>query len=60
MNGEVYLHLHATIGDSEHRAFGGHFTSASISATCEIIVDAIDGEIERESNEQIGINLYKI
>lgn len=58
MNGEVYLHLHATLGDSEHRAFGGHLTSAVISATSEIIVDAIDGEVEREFNEKVGINTY--
>ncbi|HIH29626.1 MAG TPA: DNA-binding protein, partial [Thermoplasmata archaeon] len=27
MNGEVYLHLHITIGNVEHKTMGGHLTS---------------------------------
>ena len=42
MNGEVYLHLHITLGNVEHKIIGGHLTSAVISATFEGIIDIIE------------------
>ncbi len=59
MNGEVYLHLHITVCDEENRAFGGHLNSAVISATCEIIIDVIDGTVDRKFDEESGLNLIK-
>ncbi|WP_072725312.1 PPC domain-containing DNA-binding protein [Tepidibacter thalassicus] len=59
-NGEVYLHLHINLSDENYKTFGGHLTEAVVSATCEIIIDVIDGNIEREFNENIGINTYKM
>jgi len=60
MNGEVYLHLHITLGNVEHKAFGGHLTSAMISATFEGIIEIIDGQINREYHEDVGLNLISI
>jgi predicted DNA-binding protein with PD1-like motif len=57
MNGEIYLHLHIGLSDSKYNAYGGHLTSAVISGTGEIIIEEIDGEIEREFNEEVGLNL---
>ncbi|SHK50119.1 PPC domain-containing DNA-binding protein [Desulforamulus aeronauticus] len=59
MNGEVYLHLHATLSDSTYNAFGGHLNVAVISATGEVIVDAIEGTVDREFSQEIGLNLLK-
>jgi len=60
MNGEVYLHLHVTICNVEHKALGGHLSSAVISATFEGIIDIIDGEVSREYNDDVGLNLFKL
>ncbi len=60
MNGEVYLHLHANISDEHCQTFGGHLSSAVISGTFEGVIEAIDGEIGRKYNEDIGLNLYDI
>jgi hypothetical protein len=60
LNGEVYLHLHVTICNIEHKALGGHLTSAVISATFEGIIDIIDGQINREYNDEIGLNLLSL
>jgi predicted DNA-binding protein with PD1-like motif len=60
MNGEVYLHLHATICNVEHKALGGHLTSAVISATFEGIIDVIDGQVTREFDDETGLNLLKL
>ncbi|WP_132250340.1 PPC domain-containing DNA-binding protein [Natranaerovirga pectinivora] len=59
MNGETYLHTHINISDVEMNVFGGHLNKAVISGTCEIVLTIIDGQVEREFNEQIGLNLYK-
>lgn len=59
MNGETYLHLHINLADKEHKVYGGHLNSAVISATGEIIVEAIEGNVDREFSENIGLNLYK-
>ena len=57
MNGEIYLHLHIGLSDSKYNAYGGHLTSAIISGTGEIIIEEINGEIEREFNKEVGLNL---
>lgn len=59
MNGEFYSHLHITCSDTECRCFGGHLNYARVSATCEMTVTVIDGIVDRERDESIGINLYK-
>jgi hypothetical protein len=60
MNGEVYLHLHVTICNVEHKAIGGHLSSAVISATFEGIIEKIDGQITREYYDDVGLNLLKL
>lgn len=59
MNGEVYLHIHATVSDVEHKTYGGHLNAAVISATGEVIIGVIDGVVERAFNDEIGLNLMK-
>lgn len=59
MDGEVYLHLHITVSNHNKQVFGGHLNSAVVSATCEMIVDAIDGEVDREFSDEIGLNLFE-
>ncbi|MCW2278691.1 PPC domain-containing DNA-binding protein [Heliophilum fasciatum] len=59
MNGEVYLHVHATLTDATYQAFGGHLSSAVISCTGELVVEVIEGAIARAFNEEIGLNLIK-
>lgn len=59
MDGEIYLHFHATLTDENYRAFGGHLNAAVVSATCEVIIDAVDGACERIFDEEIGLNLLK-
>jgi predicted DNA-binding protein with PD1-like motif len=60
LNGEVYLHLHVTICNVEHKALGGHLTLAVISATFEGIIDIIDGQINRDYNDEVGLNLLSL
>ena len=59
MNGEYYAHLHMSAGDAQGRVFGGHLNEAIISATCEMVVEVIDGRVERAYDDDIGLNLFK-
>lgn len=59
MNGELYLHLHITLADIEHNAFGGHLNEARVSATAEIWIDEAEGTIDREFSDTVGLNLLK-
>ena len=56
-DGEVYLHVHINIGDENGMVRGGHLVRSVISATSEIIVRKIDGEVGRKLSEEIGLNL---
>ena len=60
MNNEVYLHLHVNLCNSEHKSFGGHLTSAVVSATFEAVIGIISGKIEREFDATAGLNLLKL
>lgn len=56
-DGDVYLHIHINFGDEEGNVKGGHLVRAKISATSEIIVRKIEGEVGRKLSNEIGLNL---
>ena len=60
MNGEFYTHIHMSAGNDKGEVFGGHLNRAIVSATCEMIINVIDGEVDREFNEEVGLNLFKL
>ena len=60
MNGAPYLHLHATITDSTHQAFGGHLKSAVVSGTCEVFITMLEGRVERVFDDETGLNLLDL
>jgi len=59
MNGEIYLHIHISLGDSSYNVRGGHLNFAKVSATAELYIHKIKGKVEREFSDKIGLNLYK-
>ena len=55
-----YLHLHAVIGSPVMgECHAGHLNAATISATCELMIDVIDGEVGRRFSDEIGLNLFE-
>jgi hypothetical protein len=58
-DGKLYNHLHLSVGDKDNKVWGGHLNSAVVSATCELFIYTIDGIVEREFSEEIGLNLLK-
>ena len=60
MNNENYIHIHVNLCDSKNRSYGGHLNSAIVSETFEGVIDIIYGEVERKSDDKIGLNLLDI
>jgi len=59
MNNEFYSHIHMSAGNDKGEVFGGHLNEAYVSATCEMVINIIDGIVDRSFNEEIGLNLFK-
>ena len=59
MNKEFYTHIHMSAGNDKGEVFGGHLNRAIVSATCEMIINIIDGEVDRFHDDEIGLNLFK-
>jgi len=60
MDNEVYLHLHINVADEKLNVYGGHLNYCYISATCELTIEEIDVDVDREFSGEIGLNLYKM
>ena len=58
-DGEVYLHLHITLGRADSSVIGGHLNECRISATCELFVRPLPGTVERRLDGETGLNLYR-
>lgn len=60
MDGQFYTHIHMSAGNDKGEVFGGHLNRAVVSATCEMTVTVIDGEVDRYRDDDVGLNLFKL
>ena len=59
MNGEFYTHIHMSAGNDNGEVYGGHLNKAVVSATCEMVINIIEGTVDRYFDKEIGLNLRK-
>lgn len=59
MKDEFYCHLHFSAGNEKGEVFGGHLNQAYVSATCELVIRILDGNIDRAFDPEIGLNLMQ-
>ena len=59
MNGEFYTHIHMSAGNDNGEVYGGHLNTAVVSATCEMVINIIEGTVDRYFDKEIGLNLFK-
>ena len=59
MNGEFYAHIHMSAGNDNGEVYGGHLNTAVVSATCEMVINIIEGTVDRYFDKEIGLNLLK-
>lgn len=55
---EFYAHLHMSAANEKGVVVGGHLNRAVVSATCEMIVNVIDGIVERSKDSVTGLNIF--
>ncbi len=59
-DGDVYLHLHINLCNTEMQILGGHLNECRIGATGEIIVRTIPGQVGRLLDDKVtGLNLFQ-
>ena len=51
--------LYGGTPDETNITKGGHLVKSIISATGEIVITKLEGEVQRELNPDIGLNLFK-
>lgn len=56
--GRVYLHLHVTLCGTDMIARGGHANALRVSATCELALRVLPGEVGRALDGVTGLNLF--
>ena len=59
-DGDVYLHLHVSLGRSDYSVIGGHLLEATINGACELFVHPLPGTVGRRTDEGTGLNLYDL
>ena len=59
MAGKPYAHIHLAAADRDNHVFGGHMNRAMVSATCELVMHAIEGSVDRAYSDEVGLNLLK-
>ena len=59
MGGAYYAHIDMSAGDREYHVFGGHLNRAVVSGTCEMVIQIINGTVDRVYDKEVGLNVYK-
>lgn len=58
-DGEFYLHLHINAADEKGTAYAGHLNEGIIGGTCELFINIIDTTVERQYDDETGLNVFK-
>lgn len=56
-DGSPVIHAHAVLADGDFNVVGGHAFKLVISATCELFLIKLDGQLQRQHNEENNLNL---
>ena len=57
LNGQAYIHAHGCFSNEAMQTFAGHVKKLEVGATCEIVLEKLEGTMERTYSEDIGLNL---
>lgn len=52
-----FLHIHTVIADENYQSFGGHLKEAKVAVTLEVIIEKLEGKVERKMEDEIGLSL---
>jgi predicted DNA-binding protein with PD1-like motif len=60
VNGQVFVHIHATVSDMNYHAYAGHLKELEVSATCEVKITVFDKSLSRVHNDAIGLKVLDL
>jgi uncharacterized protein len=60
LENEPMLHIHCVISNEQLQCFGGHLKEGVVGVTLEVVIEKLEGEIERKMDEEIGLNLLDL
>lgn len=60
LNSKPFFHIHTVLGASDFSCIGGHLFSAKVAVTTELYFFPLDVTVEREMNDEIGLNLLNL
>ncbi|HEX9722310.1 MAG TPA: PPC domain-containing DNA-binding protein [Candidatus Paceibacterota bacterium] len=56
---EVIVHAHGSFSNRHMQMVGGHVAKLVVGGACEIVLEKLDGHIEKSYDEETGLNLMK-
>lgn len=56
---ETIVHAHGCFADRNYQTHAGHVKKLIVSATCEILLNILEGKINRELDKKTGLNLME-
>ena len=59
MQGKIIVHCHGSFSNSEMTVKAGHVKKLVASATGEVIFQSLGGRVEREYDDETGLNLLR-
>lgn len=61
-DGQLYLHVHVTLGRQDYTCVGGHLLEATINGACELVVEQFRGAPApgRKPDQETGLNIYDL
>lgn len=58
--GEVIIHAHIVVGTDQMELYGGHLKEATVAATLEVMFSEFKEVINKEYDENTGLNLMEL
>jgi len=59
-DGQVKLHAHGVISDTDFKTFGGHIKGMITGPTLELLVTPLSQELHRVPDEEVGLDLLDL
>ena len=60
VDGEPFVHAHATLGSPDLSLLGGHLMSATVAVTLEVVLTVFDTRFERALDPEVKLKLLKL
>jgi predicted DNA-binding protein with PD1-like motif len=58
-DGKPFVHMHATLADSQGGVLGGHVTTGTLVFACEVTIEELEGKaLDRRLDQITGLNLW--